>query len=176
MPKPVKIAVVEDVKKRLAASKAVIVTDYRGLTVAEMTALRDKLRAEGVQYKIVKNRLAKIALRESGMNTMDAHLKGMTALAFGMNDPVGAAKVLTAYAKENPKLQMLGGLMDGAVLDKAALSTLATLPSREVLLGRFLGSINSPAQKLAYALHQTVAQIAYALDAVARKKAEEQGA
>ena len=112
MPKQFKIDAVADMKERLARTKSLIITDYRGLTVGEMTDLRNRLRKEGVEYKIVKNRLAKIALKESGLNTMDALLKGTTALAFGVKDPVGPAKVLTAYAKENEKLKVLGGLMD----------------------------------------------------------------
>ena len=175
MPNPEKVAIVEDVKKRLAQAKAIVVTDYRGMTVAEMTDLRNKLRAEGVQFKIIKNRLTKIALRDSGMDTLDDLLKGTTAIAFGMKDPIGPAKVLTAYAKENEKLKILGGLMDNQRLDLAAIGQLANMPSREVLLARLLGSITSPVQKLAFGLHQTVAKIVYALDAVARKKAEQEG-
>jgi len=173
MPKPEKVASVENVKERLTRAKSVIVTDYRGLSVAQMTDLRNKLRAEGVEYKIVKNRLAKIALRESGLNTMDDYLKGTTALAFGIKDPVGPAKVLTAYAKDNDKLKVMGGLMDNRLLDVASIGELSQLPSREVLLSRLLGSITSPVQKLAYGLNQTVAKVVYAFDAVARKKAEQ---
>jgi large subunit ribosomal protein L10 len=176
MPKPEKFTAVENVKERLTRSKSVIVTDYRGLTVAQMTDLRTRLRKEGVEYKIVKNRLAKIALRDSGMNTMDDYLKGTTALAFGIKDPVGPAKVLTAYAKENDKLKVMGGLMDNRLLDVSAITELSQLPSREVLLSRLLGSITSPVQKLAYGLNQTVAKVVYAFDAVARQKAEQQGA
>ncbi len=175
MPKQSKLDTVADVKARLAQSKAIIVTDYRGMTVSEMTTLRRKLREEGVQYKIIKNRLAKIALRDSGMNTLDELLKGTTAIAFGVKDPVGPAKVLAAYAKENDKLKILGGLMDNDYLDLAAIGNLATLPSRDVLLSRLLGSLTSPVQKLAYGLNQTVAKVVYAFDAVARKKAEQEG-
>lgn len=175
MPKQYKIDSVEDTKDRLRRSKCLVVTDYRGLTVAEMTDLRNRLRAEGVEYKIVKNRLAKIALRDSGMDTMDTYLKGTTALAFGIKDPVGPAKVLTGYAKDNAKLKVLAGLMDNRVLDVAALTELSKMPSREMLLSRLLGSLSSPVQKLAYALNQTVAKVVYALDAVARKKAEQSG-
>lgn len=173
MTKQYKVDAVEDMKERLSRAKSVVVTDYRGLTVGEMTDLRNRLRAEGVEYKIVKNRLAKIALKESDMNTMDDYLKGMTALAFGVKDPVGPAKVLTGYAKDNEKLKVLAGLMDNRVLDVAALGELAKLPSREVLLSRMLGSLTSPVQKFACALHQTTAKLVYALDAVARMKAEQ---
>jgi large subunit ribosomal protein L10 len=175
LPKQYKVDSVKDVKDRLTRTKALVVTDYRGMTVAEMTDLRDRLRKEGVEYKIVKNRLAKIALRESGMNTLDEYLKGTTALAFGIKDPIGPAKVLTAYAKDNAKLKVLAGLMDNELLDTAAITELSKMPSREVLLSRFIGSLASPVQKLAYGLNQTVAKVVYAFDAVARLKAEQQG-
>ena len=174
MPKPEKVAAVDMVKEKLTRSKSVVVTDYRGMTVAQMTELRNKLRAQGVEYKIVKNRLAKIALKAAGLNPMDDYLKGTTALAFGIKDPVSPAKVLTAYAKDNEKLKILGGLMDNRLLDLSALTELSKLPSREALLSRMLGSLTSPVQKLAFALHQTTAKLVYALDAVARQKAEQQ--
>ena len=171
MPKPEKVEAVNDVKERLSRAKSIVVTDYRGLTVAEMTDLRNKLRAQGVEYKIVKNRLAKIALKESNMNTLDAYLKGTTALAFGLKDPVSPAKVLSEFAKTNEKLKIIGGIMDNNVLDAKGIDVLAKLPSREVLLSRMLGSLIGPVQKVAYGLNQTVARIAYAVDAVARQKA-----
>ncbi|MCX7018044.1 MAG: 50S ribosomal protein L10 [Candidatus Sumerlaeota bacterium] len=174
LPNPQKNKAVEQIKEKLARAKSIVVSDYRGLTVGEMTNLRNKLRKEGVEMKVVKNRLAKIALRESGFNTMDEHLKGTKALAFGMADPIGPAKVLMAYAKDNEKLKVVAGLMDNCLLDIAAISELAKLPSRDVLLARLLGSLSSPIQKLAIGLHQTVAKIVYALDAVARKKADQQ--
>ena len=175
MPKQYKIDAVAGAKEKMVRAKSIIVTDYRGLTVAEMTDLRDRLRKEGVEYKIVKNRLAKIALKEAGLVAMDEHLKGMKALAFGIKDPVGPAKVLTAYAKDHEKLKIVGGQMDGRLLDLAGIDELSKMPSREALLGRLVGSLSSPVQKLAFGLHQTVAKVVYALDAVARKKAEAEG-
>jgi large subunit ribosomal protein L10 len=173
VPKQEKIDSVNLVKEKLSRAKSVVVTDYRGLTVAEMTDLRNRLRKEGIEYKIVKNRLAKIALRESGLDPMDGFLKGTTAIAFGIKDPVSPAKVLTAYAKDNAKLKIIGGLMDNALLDVATITALSQTPSREVLLGRLVGSLGSPIQRLAYGLNQTAAKIVYAFDAVARKKAEQ---
>ncbi len=172
MPKPKKVETVASVRAKLASAKSIVVTDYRGLTVAEMTDLRNKLRAENVEYRIIKNRLAKLALKESGMDTLDEYLKGTTAIAFGLKDPVSPAKVLAEFAKTNEKLKLIGGLMDGARLDKSGIESLSKLPSRDVLLSRMLGSLTSPIQKLAYGLHQTVAKVVYAFDAVARMKAE----
>ncbi|MBX7245818.1 MAG: 50S ribosomal protein L10 [Candidatus Sumerlaeaceae bacterium] len=170
MPKQYKIDSVADIKDRVSKAKSIVVTDYRGLTVLDMTILRAKLRAEGVEYKVVKNRLAKIALKDAGLPPMDELLKGTKAIALGMKDPVSPAKVLTAFAKDNDKLKIVGGQMDNRVLDANAILELSKLPSREVLLSRMLGSLTSPVQKLAFGLHQTVAKVVYALDAVARQK------
>lgn len=173
MPSKEKLDTVTAVKEKLSQAKSIVVADYRGLSVAEMTTLRAKLREEGVELRVIKNRLAKIALKESDMDTMDEHLKGMTTIAFGMNDPVSPAKVLSEFAKDNEKLRILAGQMDNQVLDAAGIAELAKLPSRDVLLGRLLGSLTSPVQKLAYGLNQTVAKVVYAVDAVGRKKAEQ---
>ena len=104
------------------------------------------------------------------MDSMEEQLKGMTAIAFGLQDPVSPAKVLAEYAKGNDKLRIIGGQMDNQVLDAAGVNELAQLPSREELLSRMLGSLQSPIQKVAYGLHQTVAKVAYAVDAVGRQK------
>lgn len=170
MPKQYKLDTVASVKEKLANSKSIVVADYRGLSVAEMTDLRSRLRKEGVELRVIKNRLAKIALKESSMDSMEEQLKGMTAIAFGLQDPVSPAKVLAEYAKGNDKLRIIGGQMDNQVLDAAGVNELAQLPSREELLSRMLGSLQSPIQKVAYGLHQTVAKVAYAVDAVGRQK------
>lgn len=171
MPNKQKFDTVASVKETLSRAKSIVVADYRGLTVDQMTDLRRRLRQEGVELRVIKNRLAKIALKESNMDTMDEHLKGMTTIAFGMDDPVSPAKVLARYAKDNEKLQIIAGQMDNQVLDVAGINELATLPSRDELLGRLLGSLTSPIQKLAYGLNQTVAKVVYAVDAVGRQKA-----
>lgn len=174
LPNKAKTDAVARIKETIGRSKSIFVTDYRGITVGEMTVLRNRLRTEGVEYKVVKNRLAKIALRESGLNTMDEFLTGTKAVAFGIKDPIAPAKVLVAYAKENEKLKVVGGLMDNQILTVGAINELSQMPSREVLLSRMLGSLSGPVQKLAYGLNQTVAKLAYAIDAVVRKKAEQE--
>ena len=168
--KQYKLDFVEMMKEKLSRSQSMVVVDYCGLTVAQMTALRDKLRAEGVEFKVVKNRLAKLALKECGFDTMDEFLKGPKAIAFGIKDPVSPAKVLVAAAKEYEKLQIIGGQMDGALLGKEQIIELSKMPSREELLARLLGSLQSPTQKFAYALNQCVSKIAYAFNAVAETK------
>lgn len=174
MPNKEKLDTVAAVKEKLSEAKSIVVADYRGLSVDQMTDLRSRLRKEGVELKVIKNRLAKIALKESNMDPMDDYLKGMTTIAFGMTDAVSPAKVLSQYAKDNEKLRIIGGQMDQQLLDVSGISELAMLPSREELLGRMLGSLTSPIQKLAYGLNQTVARVVYAVDAVGRQKAEQQ--
>lgn len=171
MPNKQKFETVASVKEKLSETKSIVVADYRGLSVDKMTTLRAKLRDEGVELRVVKNRLAKIALKEAGMDPMDDFLKGMTTLAFGIKDPVSPAKVLAEFAKDNEQLRIIGGQMDNQLLDAAGIDELAKLPSREVLLSRLLGSLTSPISKVAYGLNQTVAKTVYAFDAVARQKA-----
>lgn len=171
MPKQYKLDTVESVKEKLAKSKSIVIADYRGLKVSEVTDLRTKLRNEGVELRVIKNRLAKIALKESDMDPMEEHLKGMTAIAFGMKDAVSPAKVLAEFAKGNDKLKLIAGQMDNQILDINGINELAKLPTREVLLSRMLGSLTGPVQKLAYGLNQTVAKVVYAIDAVGRTKA-----
>lgn len=171
MPNKHNIDTVAAVKEKLAETKSLVVADYRGLSVEKMTELRAKLREEGVELRVIKNRLAKIALKESGLDPMDDYLKGMTTIAFGMKDPVSPAKVLAAFAKDNEQLRIIAGQMDGQLLDAAGVDELAKLPSREVLLSRLLGSLTSPISKVAYGLNQTVAKVVYAIDAVGRQKA-----
>lgn len=166
-----KLETVAAVKEKLAETQSLVVADYRGLSVQKMTELRAKLRDEGVELKVIKNRLAKIALKESGMDPMDDFLKGMTTIAFGMKDPVSPAKVLAEFAKDNEQLRIIGGQMENRVLDVEGINELAKLPSREVLLSRMLGSLTSPISKVAYGLNQTVAKVVYAIDAVGRQKA-----
>ena len=173
--KQYKLDFVSMITDKISRAQSMIVVDYCGMTVEQMTALRDKLREQNVEFKVVKNRLAKIALKEHGLNTMDEFLKGTKAIAFGIADPVSSAKVLVAATKDFEKLQIIGGQMEGALLSKDQVIELSKMPSREELLARLLGSLQSPTQKFACALNQCASKIAYALNAVATQK-EEQGA
>ena len=168
--KQYKLDFVSMMKEKISKAQSMVVVDYRGITVEQMTILRDKLRAEGVEFKVVKNRLAKIALQELEMNPMDEYLKGTKAIAFGMKDPVSPAKVLVALTKDFDKLQIVGGQMDKELLTKEQVLDLSKMPSREELLSRFLGSLQAPTQKFAYAINQCVSKVAYAFNAVAETK------
>ncbi|HEY0437978.1 MAG TPA: 50S ribosomal protein L10 [Phenylobacterium sp.] len=149
---------------------AVVVTHYLGLTVAEMTDLRGRLRNEGAQLKVVKNTLVQKALNGSVGEAGDALFKGPVAIAFAP-DPVSAARVATQYAKDNEKFTVVGGLMGQQVLDKKAISALATLPSLDQLRAKLIGLMQAPATKIAGVLQAPAGQLARVMAAYAAKDA-----
>ena len=144
-----KEAVVEEIKSKIQAAKSVVLVDYKGLTVAQDTELRTNFRKAGVEYKVYKNRLAKIAFNELGYTCFDAALEGPTAIAFAMNDSVSAAKIAAEGGKKFNKLETKCGLVDGEFNDADALKIIASLPSREVLISKLLGSFKSPISSFA---------------------------
>lgn len=148
-----KEAVVEEIKTKIQAAKSVVLVDYKGLTVAQDTELRCNFRKAGVEYKVYKNRLAKIAFNVLGFTQFDEALEGPTAIAFSMNDSVSAAKISAEANKKYNKLQTKCGLVDGEFNDADALKIIASLPSREVLIAKMLGSMLAPVSKLAYVLN-----------------------
>src|ERR1700755_351643 len=161
---------IEALKGVFASSGAVVVTHYLGLTVAEMTDLRGRLRKEGAQIKVVKNRLAQKALDGSAGDAGEALFKGPVAIAYGP-DPVSAAKVTTQYAKDNDKFVVIGALMGETVLDTKAVSALATLPSLDQIRAQLIGLLNAPATKVAGVLQAPAGQLARVLKAYADKNA-----
>lgn len=173
MPSQAKIELVSEVVDQMKQARSVVVADYRGLTVAEMTALRVKLREQGARLQVVKNRLAKIALKDAELPAMDEHLTGPSAFAFSLTDPIAGPKVLAEYAKNNEKLVIKAGLFEGAVMDDQGVKALASMPSREELLGRFVSDLKSPVTKVAMVVKATVNQLAYALQALAEKRTSE---
>jgi len=166
-----KAEAIEELKSLFADSGAVVVTHYSGLTVAEMTNLRGRLRAEGASLKVVKNTLVQKALDGVAGEAGDALFTGPVAIAYG-KDPVSAAKVVTQYAKENDKFTLVGGLLgQTTVLDEAAVRSLATLPSLDQIRGQLIGLINSPATKIAGVLQAPAGQLARVFNAYATKDA-----
>ena len=161
---------IEALKGVFASSGAVVVTHYLGLTVAEMTDLRGRLRKEGAQIKVVKNRLAQKALNGASGEAGQALFKGPVAIAFGP-DPVSAAKVVTQYAKDNEKFSVVGGLMGELVLDQSAVKSLASLPSLDQIRSQLIGLLQAPATKVAGVLQAPAAQLARVFNAYATKDA-----
>ena len=165
-----KQASIEDIKGVFAGAGAVVVTHNLGLTVAEMTDLRLRLRKEGAKLKIVKNTLVQKALDGSVGEAGDALFKGPVAIAYAP-DPVSAAKVSTQYAKDNEKFVVVGGLMGEVVLDQKAVSALAALPSLDALRGKIVGLLQAPATKVAGVLQAPAGQLARVFAAYGAKDA-----
>ena len=161
---------IETLKGVFEGAGAVVVTHYLGLTVAEMTELRGRLRKEGATLKVVKNTLVRKALDGSVGEAGEALFTGPVAIAYAP-DPVSAAKVTAQYAKDNDKFTVVGGLMGQTVLDQAGIKALATLPSLDQLRAKLIGLLQAPATKVAGVLQAPAGQIARVIGAYAAKDA-----
>jgi len=150
-------------------------TQYMGINVAQVTELRKKLRDAGIQYKVYKNNLARIALREIGAESAADFMNGPTAWAF-CNDPVAPAKILKEFSKEVPFVQIVGGVMEGKVLTKEQVISLATLPPREVLLAQAVGTISAPLRNLVTVLNAIPTSLVNVINQIKKKKEEAQTA
>ena len=135
-----KKAVVAGLVERLQAAQAGVIADYRGLTVAEDTELRNQLRQAGVEYCVLKNTMINLATKEMGFDQLASHLEGPTAVAFGYEDMIAPAKILSDFSKAKKKMTIKCGICDGAYLDQAGVAALANLPSKEVLIAKIMGS------------------------------------
>jgi large subunit ribosomal protein L10 len=160
VPNASNVAEVEAIKGRLDGSVAALLTEYRGLKVAELGELRASLRGSSTEYRVLKNTLTSIAVREAGYEDLVALLQGPTAVAFVHGDPVQAAKDLAEFARTHPALIVKGGVMDGRVLGAAEVRQLATLESREVLLARLAGLLQASAQQTVNLLAAPLRQVA----------------
>ncbi len=163
-----KAEAVDALKGVFAGSGSVVVTHYTGLTVAEMTSLRGRMRDVGAQVKVVKNRLAKIALKGMPGEGAADLFTGPVAIAFSA-DPVSAPKAAVEFSKTNEKLVVIGGFMGETVLDSEGVKSLASLPSLDQLRGKLVGIIQAPAQKLAAIAQAPAAQLARVVQAYADK-------
>jgi len=148
----------------------VVVTRNLGLTVAQSTALRSKMRDAGASYKVSKNRLAKIALKDTRYEGLDEYLVGPIALAWSQ-DPVAAAKAAVDFAKTNDRLEIVGGSMGGTMLDQAGVKALAAMPSLDELRAKIVGLVNAPATKVAQLINAPAAKLARVFGAYAAKDA-----
>lgn len=171
-PAQAKIEIVADLRELIGETQAAILTDYRGLSVAQLTTLRKKLRAVDAEYRIVKNTLFKLAADGlMPVAEMEQHLKGPTAIGFAKKDPVGAAKIMLDFTKESKTFTIKAGVMTGKVLDPKQVEALSKVPPREVLIAQMLGSLNSPIAGLVGSLNGIISNFVFTLQAVADKKA-----
>jgi large subunit ribosomal protein L10 len=162
--------VIEELRERFSEAKAVIITDYKGMTVAELSELRRLLRGGGVDYRVVKNTLARVASQDTPIAVAKDAFKGPVAVALGYKDPVTTAKKVIEFSKKNEKLKLSAGVIEGKLYAANEVRAIADLPPREVLLSMIAGAFQAPASKLAAALSATVSSFAYALTALRNKK------
>jgi large subunit ribosomal protein L10 len=169
-PRPAKVAVVNEVRERLSSADAAILTEYRGLNVAEMARLRRSLREAGGQYKIYKNTLVRFAVRELGLEELEQMLLGPTAIAFVDGDAAAVAKSLRDFSRTNPALVIKGGVLGTTILSAADAGALAELPTREQLLAQLAGAMAAPMRQLAGLLAAVPRNFAYGIRALADQK------
>lgn len=162
--------VIAGLKDKFSKAKAVVFTDYKGMTVAELTNLRRSLKKSSLDYSVVKNTLAKIAAKDTSVAVADSVFKGPVGIAIGYDDPVLVVKKVIAFAKTNEKLQVKGAVVEGKLCAPAEVKEIAELPSREVLLSMLAGAFQAPMSKMASGLVATVSSFAYAVQSLQKKK------
>ncbi len=165
-----KAGVLEALRERFSKAESMVLADYRGLDVAEMTELRRKLRESQVEFAVVKNTLAWRVARDLGLEDLRPHLEGPTAIAFGMKDAVAPAKGITNFIKDKKKLEIKAGVLNGKVINLDEVKALAELPSREVLLAKALGCLRAPLAGLATVLQAPLRGFVTAVDALRRER------
>lgn len=163
--------VVSELSEKIKNAKSIVFADYRGLTVEQDTELRTALRKAGVEYGVVKNTLTRLAANENGLNDLDPYFNGPTAMAVSDKDVIAPAKILAEYTKKFDKLQIKVGVVEGKIFDEKSIMALATLPSKEEMLAKALGSMKAPITGLVNVLNGNIRGLVIALNAVAEKKA-----
>ena len=165
-----KTALIAELAERLASASLGVVTEYRGLTVAQMNKLRRELEGAGASYRVTKNTLTRRAIKETAFARLEQLLRGPTGLVTAAKDPVAVAKILVRFAELNDKLKISGGVLDGETLPASSVSALAKLPSREVLIGQLLGLLQAPASQLLRTIQEPGASLVRLLGAIEKGK------
>jgi large subunit ribosomal protein L10 len=165
-----KAQIIEQLKEKAARANIAVVTDFKGITVEQVTELRSKLREAGVEYQVVKNTLARIALKETDHEILCEHFKENCAIALGFDDPVAPAKALADYAKTNKKFAMRFGSLEGKYLDEAGVKELAKMPTKPELLSSLLGTMNAVPTNFVGVLAAVPRTFLYALTAIKEQK------
>lgn len=159
----------------MTKAKAVILTDYKGLTVSEISGLRLKIKEADGEYKVVKNTLAKIAAKQTPVESVTDFFDGPTAIVFGYGDPIAIAKRVLDFTSENEKLKIKTGVIEGKVYTTEEIKALSNLPSRSALFSMLLGALQYPMRGLALSLRSTITQLIYALESLKNKKEQSGG-
>jgi large subunit ribosomal protein L10 len=173
-PRPEKVAEVQDLEQRLRTSPVVILTDYRGLSVSEIGALRSRLREASLEYRVAKNTLLTRAAEQAGLTGLASYLVGPTAVVFGGDDPGAPARILQEFIRQYRKLEIKGGMVEGQALGPEGVQALATLPGKRELIAKLLGTMQGPLRSLVTVLTGPARGLVTALDAV-RKQREAAG-
>jgi len=163
--------VVAELQQKVEDATLVVFTDYRGLTVGEMSVLRGKLNAPGVTYQVVKNTMMEFALANSGHEDIIEYISGPNAVIFSNEDPVGPAKAVYEFIKQHKKLEVKVGILEGQLVTADKVKALAELPSREALIAQVLGTMQAPINSLVYVLNANLTGLVRALDQVREQKA-----
>jgi large subunit ribosomal protein L10 len=163
--------VVQELSEEIKSAKSIVFADYRGLTVEQDTELRSALRKAGVDYKVVKNTLTKLAANENGLNDLEPHFNGPTSMAYSDQDVIAPAKVMVEYSKKYGKLEIKAGVIEGQIFDVKGIEAIASLPTKEELLAKALGSLKSPITGLVNVLNGNIRGLVIALNAIAEQKA-----
>ena len=172
MAKQEKIDKVKELVDRLSVKKNIVLTNFSGVNVSSLTDLRSRLRAKGIDYKVVKNNLFRKALKDSGYAEVDESLKGPIGVAFTSNDLGEVAKILKGFKKEQEKFSFTLGIMDNVVYSEEQVKKIADIPSKEVLISQIMSLINSSAANIAMVVNQTIASVPIGIKAVAEKNAK----
>jgi large subunit ribosomal protein L10 len=162
---------IEEIKSNIEKAQVAILTEYKGFSVEEITKLRRAIQENGGDYMVTKNTLAKIAVKGTPYEVMADSMKGPIAIAFGFQDQVGPAKAIAKFIKDTKKGSILGGAMDGKLLSVAEVEAISKLPSKEELIAKMLGSINSPASGIVGSINAVMSQLTRTMAAVRDSKA-----
>ena len=146
--------IVDEISEALNGAKAAVLVDYRGLTVEQDTALRKELREAGVVYKVYKNTMIRFAIKDTEFEPLGQHLEGPTAIAICKDDATAAARILFEFSKTAEALELKGGIVEGTYYDSEGIKTIASIPSRDVLISKLLGSLQSPITNFARVIKQ----------------------
>lgn len=165
-----KVAVIKELSEKLKKAEAIIFTDFKGLKVEALTHLRKQLREKDMEYKVIKNTLIKLALKDTTFEHIKGEIAGSNALAFCYTDPVVLAQVLIDFRKKNEPFKIKKGILSGKVLDANEIQVLAQLPTREILLAQLLGAIEAVPRGFVRLLYNILVQLLYVLNAIKRTK------
>lgn len=172
MPTQAKADNVAALKERLGTAKTAVLTEYRGLTVRQISDLRKQLKGAAAEYKVVKNRLARLAVKDSPLDPLAGHLKGPTGLVIAREDPVGVAKALQAFVRSNPAFAIKVGMVEGRLLEPTELRSLADLPTKEALRSQLVGALQGPMSQLAMLLTAPQRELVQVLEARSKGSSE----